>query len=93
VVLSAVLTDGVEDDRNKLVLFSDEGLGDELSNANLLDKGTRNPLADEVVLLLCRTVLLVNEKLLCICSVEVLFCSLTPPLVVMLLSDSKGLLE
>jgi len=39
VVLSAVLTDGVEDDRNKLVLFLDEGLGDELSNANLLARG------------------------------------------------------
>lgn len=87
-VLSAVLIDGVEDDCNKLALFLDEGLGDELlSNANLLARGAGNPLAEDVVLFLCRIVVLANEKLLCICSVEDLFCSLTPPLVFMLPSD------
>ena len=74
VVLSEVSIDGVEDDFNKLAIFSGKRFGDELlSIANLLARGAWNPLADEAALFLCRTVVLVNEKLLCIGSVEDLF--------------------
>lgn len=94
VVLFAFLNAGVEDDRKKLAPFPEKGLDDKLlSAANLFARGALNPFVVEVVLFFCHTAVFAKEELLCTCSVEVLFFSLTLSLVFMLLRDSKGFLE